>query len=329
MNGLEGHKGHKYQTQCTLYAVLKLWPENNEFTFQGEPPRSNDDASIADISINLSPIRKKIQIKKTTDGTTTKAVLKEFISDYISNEEIECELWFSDCYSETTPTVIKELEKVQDSTIHKIRNGGIKGKIKGKNVKIHLDETINEFEIDGEDIKIASFEELDNNGSKLESSIATKYGIEKKHILTGIKTILDDTAEYRKYKLVQTLGMTGHLKSKLLQPKNTFFDRVKITKIHRNNILDEIQHMLPQNDLNLNKREILRGYLLNYISDNMGRPIMIHEIKEQIIKCSNEFFNDKNYVEIQWERNMTGDVIFLTLLESPGKYKFNEEVPGG
>ena len=333
MSGLESHKGHNYQTKCTLYAFLKLWSINSEFTLVGEPPSSDEDGSIVDINIILLSSKKKIQVKRTTDGTTVKKVLKEFIADYLLNEDIYCELWFSDCYAEGTPLIIKNIEKAKDKTVHKMREGGIKGKLGGINIKIHLDETIADFRIDGENIMIHDFEYLDSPSKsvQLEQQIASTYGIQQHNILATLKKVLDDTAEYRKYKLIQSLGEAMHTGSRLLEPDNNFFDRVKLTKIHRNNILNEIDRMLPQEELSPNGRQILAGYLCSYFSDNVGEEITPVKIEKIITTFVNEFSKGtKNYCETHWECRMTcEDDMYLTLLEPSVMYTFAEEVPRG
>ena len=118
MSGIEGHKGYHYQTRCTLYAFLKIWVIYSEFGLTGEPPRNDEDGNIVDINIILPHAdgKKKIQIKKTIDGPIVKRVVKEFISDYLFNSTVECQLWFSDCYAEETPLIIKEIEKAKDKT---------------------------------------------------------------------------------------------------------------------------------------------------------------------------------------------------------------------
>jgi hypothetical protein len=331
MSGLEGHRGENYQTKCTLFAFLKTWQQYSKFTLIGEPPRSNEDVSIVDIHIILpSSVKKKIQIKKTIDSSLVKTVVKGFISDYLLNDDVDCELWFSDCYADETPPVIKELEKAKDKTIHRIKDGGIRGKIKDKNIKIHIDKEVGSFKIDGEDIIISDFGLLeDKSANIMESKIASVYGIEQPGILSNLKTILDDTVEYRKYKLVKSLGESGNSKITLLQPDNKFFDKIILTKIHRYNISKEIERMLPK-ELSIKSKEILRGYLCTYFSDQMGKEIYPHKIEQQIVEASKEFSaQQKNYCEVRWESDMSGEDMYLTLLESAGDYKFGAEVLHG
>ena len=201
------------------------------------------------------------------------------------------------------------------------------GMLKKTKVKIFIGSTP-PVEITDTKISLKSFEVLDDKKDEIEQAISDAFSIPKDSIISDMKRdILDNTQEYRRYKLVKSLELQSIQANILLDDSNDFFDRIRVTKLSNQHVNVMIELMLPRDDLSGHQLERLVKDIVEYIRTNMNRDINTEEMKKFVLKSCNPL-TEKNFNTLDWKDHLFREGVYMKLSEQGDYSGFAEEFNG-